>query len=156
MLALQVVVGTDINKNQMTVINPLFHKKRRFSPKSQFKEECIKRAVMMVRNEKVSIRRAAMECGLSYSFVHRRITGVVKLDSRNGPNPIFTAEEEAAFATWLVKRRSTGMKVRAKEFLAFVQKHIQKDNRKMLFKNGTPSYDWYKAFLARNSHILDS
>ena len=113
----------------------------------QFKEECIK---------KVSIRRAAMECGLSYSLLQRRTSGEVKLDSRNGPSPIFTAEEEAAFATWLVKRRSTGMKVPAKEFLAFVQKHIQKDNRKTPFKDGTPTFYWYKAFLARNSHILDT
>lgn len=49
------------------------------------------------------MRKAVGDCQLPYGHLHRRVSGNlnVHVNSRNGPEPVFTKEEEEAFANWL-------------------------------------------------------
>ncbi|KAH3886047.1 hypothetical protein DPMN_010048 [Dreissena polymorpha] len=49
----------------------------------------------------IPITRAARNHDLSESFLRRRLSGEVSLDSRNGPQPIFSKKEEEELAMWL-------------------------------------------------------
>lgn len=109
---------------------------------------------MRWKKKQVSIRQAAEKYGLSYGFLHRRLSGEVELDSRNGPKPIFSVSEEEAMATWLKEMSERGMGLKPGEFLDFVERVVTEEKRDTPFKNGRPSYDWYKAFMTRNSHII--
>lgn len=80
--------------------------------------------------------------------------GEVDLDSRNGPKTIFSSSEEEAMATWLKEMAERGMGLKLSEFLDFVQNVVNKEKRITPFKNGRPSHDWYRAFMARNNHII--
>jgi len=48
-----------------------------------------------------------------------------------------------------------GIAFKPGEFIDFVQDVVVKEKTKTLFVNGRPSYDWYSAFMARNSHIVE-
>lgn len=47
---------------------------------------------------KILIRQAAEEHNLSYSFLHKRISGEIIQFSINGPPTVFTEAEEVAMA----------------------------------------------------------
>ncbi|KAK3096946.1 hypothetical protein FSP39_005022 [Pinctada imbricata] len=117
--------------------------------------ERVRRALALVQS-KVSIRKAAKECNLSYSFLQRRTSGEVGIDYRNGPRPVFSKEEEEAMAHWLSEMALRGMGLTPKEFMDFVQKVVKKERRKSPFTDDRPGYEWYYAFLARNSHLVDT
>ena len=123
-------------------------------PRSPGKVERTKRAISMVEQNKVSIAQAAIHCDLSYSYLYRRVIGEVELESRNGPKPVFTTKEEEEMAKWLAEMARRGMGLTPKDFLLFVQDVLAKDRRKNPFTNNLPGYDWYYAFMARNSHIV--
>jgi hypothetical protein len=113
------------------------------------------RAVEQVLNEKYSIRRAAREHGLSKDFLRRRLNGGVGIESRCGPAPIFTKEEEEAMAKWLVEMCKRGMGLTPGELLNFVENVIEKDKRQTSFTGNRPGRTWYYNFMGRNSHIIE-
>ena len=55
---------------------------------------------------------------------------------------------------WLVEMAKRGVGLQPREFLDFVQKIINQDKRKNCFQDGRPGRDWYRKFMARNSHIV--
>ena len=72
--------------------------KRHMTPE---KKERIRKALCDISAKKSSIRQAAEENELSYSFLQRRVSGEVSEFSRNGPPPMFTEEEEIDMAKML-------------------------------------------------------
>lgn len=40
------------------------------------------------------------------------------------------------------------------KFLDFVQKVVKEENQSTPFKDDLPGYDWYNAFMSRNSNII--
>lgn len=114
-----------------------------------------RRALYEVTVKKVPIRKAASQYNLSYSYLRRRLTGEVEIDSRNGPNTVFTTSEERAFAEYLSEMAKRGMGLRPGEYLDMVESIVSKERRNTPFKNNRPSYDWYRAFMERNKHIVD-
>ena len=125
-------------------------------PRSPGQTSRATKALQMVEQQKVSIRKAAELCGISYGFLHRRLSGNTPVKGRKGPNPVFAIEEEIAMANWLTEMARRGMGLTPKEFLTFVQNLLLKEKRKNPFKDGRPGYDWYYAFLARNQDIVQS
>lgn len=91
---------------------------------------------------------------MSYGYFHRRLSGEVDLDSRNGPQPIFTKNKENAMAHWLKEMASRGMGLKPGDFLDFDQKLVTKEKKQTPFANNRPGYDWYYAYMRRNSHIV--
>lgn len=128
-------------------------KSRYISPR---KSQRVRRALYAVSEKKVSIRKAAEEFDLSFGYLYRRLSGEVDLESRNGPKTVFTTAEETAMATWLKEMSERGMGLQRFEFLDFVQNLVVKEGRKTPFKEGRPSHEWYRAFLSRNSHIIQT
>ena len=118
------------------------------------KESVLKEHYLKLVEKKLSVRKVAAKFGLTYSFLYRRLSGEVEIDSRNGPQTVFTSKEEEAMATWLKEMAERGMGLKPGECLDFIQKMVQTEKRETPFINGRPGYDWYRAFLARNSHII--
>ena len=129
-------------------------KYRRGNQLSPGKKDGVRRALYDIKEKKVSIRKAANEYGLSYGFLHRRLSGAVDIDKGMGRDPIFSAAEEEAMALWLSEMAERGMGLRPCEFLDFVKGIVDKEKRKTPFKDGRPGFGWYIAFKNRNSHII--
>lgn len=65
------------------------------------KKQRVRRALHEVSENKLSIRQAAEEHNLSYSFLQRRISGEIIQFSINGQPTVFTEAGEVAMANWL-------------------------------------------------------
>ena len=89
--------------------------------KSPDKLERTKRALSLVDN-KVPISQAAAECNLSYGYSCRRVTGEVKVDSRNGPSPVLNTREEEEMAKRFSEMARKGMGLTPKDFLQFIKR----------------------------------
>lgn len=48
------------------------------------------------------------------------------------------------------------MGLRPAEFLDFIQRLVNEEKRLTPFKDGRPSYEWYRSFMARNNHIIQT
>ncbi|KAH3851781.1 hypothetical protein DPMN_094266 [Dreissena polymorpha] len=128
--------------------------KRKYSRKSPSKANLVKRALLTIENDKVPIRKAAEQFGVSYGYLYRRLSGELNVDSRNGPRPIFSDADEASMARWLKEMSARGMGLKPGEFLDFVQRVVKEENKSTPFKDDRPGYDWYNAFMSRNSNII--
>lgn len=125
---------------------------KRMSP---HKRQKVRRALYDVSKNNQSIRKAAEENELSYSFLYRRWKGEVDPYKVKGQPPVFTESEETAMAKWLCEMSQRGMGLRMCEFLDFVQSIVNKEKRQVPFKNGRPGKKWFYAFMNRNSHIIN-
>lgn len=123
-------------------------------PMSPNRGKRVRRALYEVKTKKVSIRAAAKNFDLSYGFLQRRLTGMVDIDKRKGPPPVFNQKEEEAMAKWLSEMAERGMGLKPGEFLNFVANILNKEKRQTPFKNQRPGYDWYYGFMARNASIV--
>ncbi|WAR25177.1 JERKL-like protein [Mya arenaria] len=115
----------------------------------------VRRVLYSVCNEKLSLRKAAREYGVSYGFLYRRYSGEVDIEKIKGPETVFSSAEEKSMAEWLSEMAQRGMGLRVCEFLDFVQDIVKKENRQTPFKDGRPSYQWFTAFKHRNGNIID-
>ncbi|KAH3837175.1 hypothetical protein DPMN_110555 [Dreissena polymorpha] len=109
--------------------------KRKYSRKSPDNTYRVKRALRMIESDRVSIRKAAEQFGVSYGYLYRRLSGEANVDSRNGPRPIFSDEDGAAMARWLKEMSARGMGLKPGEFLDFVQKVVKEVNKSTPFKD---------------------
>lgn len=57
-------------------------------------------------------------------------------------------------AKWLSEMAQRDMGLKPGEFLDFVQNIVKQEKRMTPFKDERPSHDWYYAFMARNSQLL--
>ncbi|XP_038046939.1 uncharacterized protein LOC119721120 [Patiria miniata] len=136
------------------------HKKRKkkYSKgflKSPNRAARVQKAVHQVVHENIPIKRAARQNSLSYGFLHRRISGDVDVESRNGPPTMFSVEEERSLSRWLSEMAKRGMGLSPGEFLDFVEEIIKKEKSCRNFKSSRPSYTWYYSFMARNSDVVE-
>ncbi|KAH3820405.1 hypothetical protein DPMN_122151 [Dreissena polymorpha] len=146
----QHVHSSPAQKSAKAVSNKYKLKGKRMSPR---KTMAVRRALYSVCNESMSLRKAARECNLSYSFLQRRYSGETDIDKVKGPATIFTKEEEENMASWLSEMAQRGMGLRTCEFLDFVQDVVKREKRKTPFTDGRPGYSWYIAFMNRNSNL---
>lgn len=140
----------------MQTAKKLRKKYRNWSSPSKAKDKAsrARRALYEVTVNKVPIRETARKHNLSYGFVHRRVSGSVEIDALHGTGTVFNACEEREFAEYLSEMAKRGMGLRPGEFLDKVQEIVLKEGRKTPFKNGRPSYDWYRRFMNRHKNIL--
>ncbi|WAQ98492.1 JERKL-like protein [Mya arenaria] len=136
---------------QTKVISQKCKRGKRMSPG---KSERVRKALFDVCKNTMSLRKASREYDLSYSFLQRRCSGEVDIDSINGPSSVFTQAEEEAFAVWLSEMALRGMGLRPCEFLDFIQSIVVKEQRKTPFKDDRPGFGWYTSFMSRNKHLV--
>ncbi|KAJ8304425.1 hypothetical protein KUTeg_018008 [Tegillarca granosa] len=103
-----------------------------------------RRALYDVETKKVSIRRASIDHNLSNSYLYRRVSGETAVNATNGPDTVFSRQEETEFAMYLSEMAKRGMGLRP----------VRKENRKTPFTNDRPSYEWYKKFMNRNKDTV--
>jgi hypothetical protein len=120
------------------------------------KGQRVRKALFEVRSRNVSIRQAARDNQLSFSYIQRRAEGGVEVDSRCGPEPFFQAHEESAFATYLSEMALRGMGLTPGEFLDLIQTYLRREKRTNPFTDDRPGYGWYYAFMARNAAVLET
>ena len=113
-----------------------------------------KRALFEVSDGQ-SIMQSAKKYGLSYWYLHRRVTGVVEHDKRNGPEPFLSADEEETIANYISEMAQRGMGLRRADILNLVQTFLQKEKRKNPFKDSRPGKRWYYLFLHRHRDKLE-
>lgn len=68
---------------------------------SPSRSNCVRRALYVIKTKKLSNRSAFDAYKLSYGYVHRRQSGEVDIEARNGPAAVFSIKEETALAKWL-------------------------------------------------------
>ena len=136
---------------QARAISQKYKRGKRMSPD---KSQRVRRALYDVSKNKMSLRKASREYDLPYSFLQRRSSGEVDVNSINGPSAVFTRAEEEAFAKWLSEMALRGMGLRPCEFLDFIQILVKKENRKTPFKDGRPGFGWYTSFMSRNKTLV--
>jgi hypothetical protein len=120
------------------------------------KRQRLEKALFSVSKEGKSLRKAAEENSLTYSFLYRRYSGEVDLFKCKGQNFVFTEAEEEKMAEWLSEMTQRGLGLKPCAFLDFLQDSVKQEPRKTPFKSGRPGKKWYYAFLNRNKHIISS
>ena len=136
---------------QAKAISQKYKRGKRMSPG---KSERVRRALYDVSKNKLSLRKASREYDLPYSFLQRRSSGEVEIESINGPSSVFSQAEEEAFANWLSEMALRGMGLRPCEFLDFIQGLVKKEQRKTPFNDGRPGFGWYTSFMSRNKSLV--
>lgn len=81
--------------------------------------------------------------------------GHYPIETRSGPNPVFTAEEEKQLVDYLLLMSRRGFPLTKNQLLNVVQDLVTKLDKKTPFVNNRPSKHWYKAFLARNPELTE-
>ncbi|XP_060563977.1 jerky protein-like [Ruditapes philippinarum] len=142
--------GTPTQKKAKTILKKYG---RRMTPD---KRQRLRKALFSVSKEGKSLRKAAEENSLTYSFLYRRYSGKVDLFKCKGPNSVFTEAEEEKMAEWLSEMAQRGLGLKPCEFLDFLEDVVKREKRKTPFKSGRPGKKWYYAFLNRNKHIISS
>lgn len=143
------------NKPQSPAVKKAASIKKKYKNRSPGKAVRCRRAILAIENKEVTIRKASQIYDLSYSYLQRRLSGEVEIDSRNGPKPVFNKSEEEAMAHWLQEMANRGMGLKPAEFLDFIQNIVTTEKKQTKFTNNRPGYDWYYAFMKRNAHIVE-
>lgn len=100
-----------------------------------------------------TISEAASVNGVHYDQIQRRAKGKVKWYTRNGPEPYLTLSEEQQLSRWVITMGNRGFPVTSKQLKDTVQEMIILEGRKTPFRNGRPSYGWFRGFLKRYPEI---
>ncbi len=116
------------------------------------KEKVYVNAIREMREQGLSVRKAAKKWGIAKSTLQDRLDGKVA-KVRKGPPTVLTKAEEDRFAEWLIERAKRGFGVTKDEFLDCVKTFIDKDKRKTKFTGNRPGNKWYRGFVKRNPKV---
>ena len=129
------------------VANPLLLPQPTSRP-SKYKawsDSSLHEAVTAVQQQKLSIRRAAMEFEIPKSTIHDRISGKVPFRSRSGPERYLTDQKECELVNFLTGCASVGYAKSRHQVLALVEQVMQKKG-----KTVSLSADWWQSFKKRH------
>lgn len=118
--------------------------------------ENISKAVEDIRSNQISLRKAAAKYGICRSTLHDRLKNkrlIGEKETKMGPDPYLTAEEEEQIAKWCADLCKCGFPLKTDNLLNTVQKIIKDSNRKTPFKDDRPGKTWMRAFMKRNPNL---
>ena len=118
---------------------------------SQYKywnEERLSKAYEAIKNDGLSIRRAAEEYNVPKSTLHDRITGRVMFGATSGPSKYLSSEEEDELVVFLKGCSSMGFPRSRKEIIAIVQNVVNDKGRDAKVTNG-----WWESFKKRHPDL---
>nr|CAI5866984.1 unnamed protein product [Callosobruchus analis] len=114
-------------------------------------EDDLQKALVAVRHG-MPKRRAAAEFGIPRQTLQFRLSqNFSKTDP--GPTPILTFEEESLLVKWIFECQRKGFLRRKEDIQLSVKQFLEKNPRKIPFKDNLSYEGWYKAFLRRHSEI---
>jgi hypothetical protein len=102
--------------------------------------------------EQKSLRIAATTYGVSKSVLHDRMTG--KHKSALGRVTILSETTEQLLVQLIVKMSDIGFSLTRNELLELVTNYLKKTEQTELFKNSTPTKNWYYSFIKRHRATL--
>jgi len=100
-------------------------------PKSPSKTPRAKKALFEVENAGLSLTKAATKYDLSFSYLQRRLSGKIDIDTQNGPSPFLSTEEEAAIAHYISEMALRGMGLNPGDIMDLVQSMLKRERRKI-------------------------
>ena len=86
--------------------------------------------------------------------LHDHVTGKVEPGKRPGPPTVLTAAEETMLCEWLLDMSRIGYgRTTEKLKLVVKKKFLDKDGRPNPFRDNTPGYDWFTAFMKQHPEL---
>lgn len=103
--------------------------------------------------EGLSVNSAAKKWAIPRTTLRDLQKGLYTPDSRPGPSPVLTDDEELLVCEWIVEMARRGIPLVLNNLLDSIQHIIQSDTRPNPFKDGRPGIAWFRAFLRRHPNI---
>ena len=113
------------------------------------------KAVEAVREGTLSIRHAAETFAVSKTSIHKRLKGVIPMDSKSGQSTVLTREEEVALVDSLLWAGRHELALSRSELVDAVRT-LCLDGRRVPWKPETgPGPKWVKGFLKRHPVLAE-
>ena len=112
-------------------------------------EDRLTKAISAVSQEKLSVRRAAMEFDVPKSTLHDHLVGKVVTGTNSEPPKYLSEEEEAELEEFLVGCASLGFAKSRAQVLEIVQEVVQSKGR----HDVRVSHGWWESFHRRHPNI---
>jgi hypothetical protein len=115
----------------------------------------MKQAFTVVKEEKISIRKAAEKYGVNHVSLSRRVSGAVPVVCKPGPPTVLTAREEEILLKFVLDMadRGFGMTITDVRELAVRIVKQSGSERKCCFSGDKAGWDWYRGFKARHPQL---
>ncbi|RHY22503.1 hypothetical protein DYB32_009483, partial [Aphanomyces invadans] len=108
-------------------------------------------AMEAVRSKRMSTRSAACHFGVGRMMLQRRISGTVKLTSRNGRDPKLTAGEELGIVEAVNERTLHAQCFTMTELADFIRVCIENSQYTRVVPDTFPSVTYVKTFIKRHA-----
>ena len=117
-----------------------------------YNEEDLDKALVMVKEDKVSFREAALAYGIPKSTLHDHYSGKVK-GTKRGPTTVLSAAEESMLVEWALEMAKIGYGRTREQITEMVRQLLDKDGRSNPFVENRPGRDWWYGFLRRHPRL---
>ncbi|KAJ8968105.1 hypothetical protein NQ314_002460 [Rhamnusium bicolor] len=117
-------------------------------PIHQYSEEALRDALLQIRNNNFSVRKASRIYGVPKTTIHDRLSGrIAEKPRKMGPSPVLSTAEENVLVGWCINLAKCGFPCKMDDILNTVQKIILSknidDRAKIPFVNGRPGKNEY-------------
>ena len=126
--------------------------------RKKWTEEAMKSAVEAVgdggdEETILSIRGAAKRFNVPVETLRRRVAGLVDMDCRPGPCPVFSKCEEERLSNYCIQMADMGFGLSKEDVMRSAFLLAEKSGLKHPFKNGKAGRAWFEGFLSRNPQL---
>jgi hypothetical protein len=128
---------------------------RKTAPKRQRKAWTSDQARLALEEiaEGVPVSTAAKKWSIPRTTLRDLQKGLYTPNSRPGPSPVLTDDEELLVCEWIIEMARRGIPLMLNNLLDSIQHIMQSDARPNPFKDGRPGVAWFRAFLRRHPNI---
>ena len=122
-------------------------------------EEAMKSAIEAVGDisgdEKaiLSVRGTAKRFNVLVETLRRQVTGLVDVNCRPGPRPVFSKREEERLSNYCIQMADMGFRLSKEDVICSAFLLAEKSGLKHPFKNGKAGKAWFEGFLSRNPQL---
>ncbi|XP_038064690.1 uncharacterized protein LOC119735070 [Patiria miniata] len=116
-------------------------------------QENLEKAVEKIKLGEISVGKASLAYGIPKTTLLDKMHGRTPLQTRQGPNPILTDEEELGLVTWIAQKPKMSYGRMKQELALMVKKILDENGRPNPFKKNTPGRCWMRGFLRRHPEI---
>lgn len=122
---------------------------RTYVPKSKrYTEEDLQTALTLIRQNKLTIRKAAAQFRIDKSKLCRSLNK--QHATKRGRKSALSREEERNLTEKITVMAKWGFALTKEEVKEAVQTYVSENNIRTVFKDGKPGDDWFRSFCKRN------
>ena len=115
-------------------------------------QEDLDKALLMMKEERMSFREAALAYGIPKSTLHDHYSGKVK-GTKRGPATVLSEAEESMLVEWALEMAKIGYGRTREQISEMVKRLLDKDGRSNPFVENRPGRDWWYGFLQRHPEL---